>query len=41
MEKHKDYKWFKISETVAELQFPSTGFIELEVNEKNPLHCFL
>ena len=34
MERLKDYKWFKISGTVAELQFPSTGFIELQVNEK-------
>ena len=30
----KDYKWFKIAETVEELQFPATGLIELEVNEK-------
>ena len=35
MEKHQEYKWFKISETVAELQFPTTGLIELDVNEKN------
>ena len=35
MEKHQEYKWFKISQTVAELQFPPTGFIEVEVNGKN------
>lgn len=34
MEKNKEYKWFKVSETIEDLQFPASGFIELEVNEK-------
>ncbi|MEO6721362.1 MAG: Rieske 2Fe-2S domain-containing protein [Ferruginibacter sp.] len=34
MDKRKEYKWFKIAETIEELAFSSAGFVEVEVNDK-------